>query len=91
MRITSGKDKKGRPKPARLKLPWVVNRRLKNAVMGAATTAIERGDNAFKYYYKRMVSDGITPANARHSVARKMVTTMSAMWNTGNEYDEKLV
>jgi len=91
VRATSGKDKKGRPRPARLKLPWAVNRRLKNAVMGAAITAIERGDNAFKDYYKRMVSNGITPANARHSVARKMVSTMSAMWKTGNEYDEKLL
>jgi transposase len=91
VRATSGKDKKGRPRPPRLKLPWAVNRRLKNAVMGAATTAIERGDNAFKDYYKRMVLNGITPANARHSVARKMVSTMSAMWKTGNEYDEKLL
>ena len=74
-----------------MKLPWAVNRRLKNAVMGAATTAIERGDNAFKDYYRRMVLNGITPANARHSVARKMVSTMSAMWKTGNEYDEKLL
>jgi transposase len=91
VRATSGKDKKGRPRPPRLKLPWAVNRRLKNAVMGAAITAIERGDNAFKDYYKRMVSNGITPTNARHSVARKMVSTMSAMWKTGNEYDEKLL
>jgi hypothetical protein len=37
-----------------------------------------------------MVSNGIAPANARHSVARKLVSTMSAMWKTGNEYDEKL-
>jgi hypothetical protein len=59
--------------------------------MGAATTAIERGDNAFKDYYKRMVSNGITPANARHSVARKLVSTMSAMWKNGSEYDEKLL
>jgi transposase len=91
VRITSGKDKKGKPKPPRLKLPWAVNRRLKNAVMGAAITAVERGDNAFKDYYKRMVSNGITPANARHSVARKMVSTMSTMWKTGNQYDETLV
>jgi transposase len=91
VRATSGKDKKGRPRPALLKLPWAVNRRLKNAVMGAATTAIERSDNAFKDYYERMVSNGITPANAKHSVARKMVSTMSAMWKTGNEYDEKLL
>jgi len=90
VRITSGKDKKGRPKPPRLKLPWAVNRRIKNAVMGAATSAIERGDNAFKDYYERMLSNGITPVNAKHSVARKMISTMSAMWKTGSEYDEKL-
>ena len=91
VRMTSGQDKKGRPKPARLKLPWAVNRRIKNAVMGAATSAIERGDNAFKDYYMRMLSHGIAPVNARHSVARKLVSTMSAMGKTGSEYDEMLV
>ena len=90
VRMTSGKDKKGRPRPPRLKLPWAVNRRLKNAVIGAATTAIEHGDNAFRDYYERMISNGINPTNAKHSVARKMVSTMSAMWKTGSEYDEKL-
>jgi len=91
VRMTSGTDKKGRPKPARLKLPWAVNRRIKNAVMGAAISAIEKGDNAFKGYYERMLSHGITPVNARHSVARKLVSTMSAMWKTGRPYDESLV
>ncbi|MHC4538219.1 MAG: hypothetical protein ACYS74_00380 [Planctomycetota bacterium] len=83
--------KKGRPKPPRLKLPWAVNRRLKNAVLGAATSAIERGDNAFKDYYMRMLSHGITPVNAKDSVARKMVSTLSAMWKTGGQYDGKLL
>jgi len=73
------------------RLPWAVNRQLKNAVMGAATSAIERTDNAFKDYHERMVSNGITPANAKHSVAKKMVSTMSAMWKTGSENDEKLL
>jgi len=91
VRASSGTDKKSRPKPARLKLPWAVNRRIKNAVLGAATSAIEKGDNAFKDYYQRMLSHGITPANARHSVARKLVSTMSAMWKTGSEYDQKLL
>jgi transposase len=90
VRITSGKDKKGRPRPPRLKLPWAVNRRIKNAVMGAATTAIEHSDNVFKDYYERMLSHGITPSNARHSVARKMVSTMVAMWKTNSRFDEKL-
>ena len=91
VRATSGKDKKGRPKPARLKLPWAVNRRLKNAVIGAATSAIGHGDNAFKDYYEGMVSNGITPANAKHSVARKMISTMSAMWKTDSKFDERLL
>jgi hypothetical protein len=59
--------------------------------MGAATSAIERGDNAFKDYYERMLSHGIIPVNAKHSVARKMISTMSAMWRTGSQYDEKLL
>ena len=91
VRSSSGRDKKGRPKPAHLKLPWAVNRQLKNAVMGAATSAIEHGDNAFKDYYKRMLSNEIIPTNAKHSVARKMVSTMSAMWKTESKYDEKLL
>ena len=48
VRVSSGKYKKGRPKPPILKLPWPVNGRSKEAVMGAATSAIERTDNAFK-------------------------------------------
>jgi transposase len=92
VRATSGKDKQGRPKPARLKLPWAVNRRLKNAVLGAATSAITRhSNNAFKDYYERMLSNGITPANARHSVARKMMSVMSAMWKTDSAFDPRLL
>jgi transposase len=80
VRTSSGKDKRGRSKPSRLKLPWFVDQRVKNAVLGAATSAIERGDNAFRDYYERMLSHGISPVNVRHSVARKLVSTMSAMW-----------
>ena len=90
VRSTSGKDKKGRPKPPHLHLPWAVNGQLKCAVVGAATSAIEQGDNVFKDYYERMLSNGITPVNAKHSVARKMVSTMSAMWKTSSRFDEKL-
>ena len=45
----------------------------------------------YKAYYERMLSHGIVPANAKHSVARKMVSTMSARWKTDNQYDEKLL
>jgi transposase len=90
VRVTSGTDKKGKPKPTRLKLPWAVNRRIKNAVIGATTSAINQKDNVFKDYYERMLSNGIIPSNAKHSVARKMVSTMSAMWKTDSKFAEKL-
>lgn len=79
-RTTSGKDKKGRPKPVMLQMPLACNRVLKNAIMGAAVTAINQKENAFKTDYERMVRDGITPANARHTVARKLLTVMWGMW-----------
>ena len=90
-RTTSGTDKKGNPKPARLKLPWAVNRTLKNAVLGAAQTAINQKNNGFKDYYERMVQHGVITSNARHAVARKMLTAMWAMWKTNSPFDESLV
>jgi len=86
-RTASGTDKKGKPRPARLKLPWSVNRTLKNAILGAAQTAINQKDNVFKDYYKRMVQDGMIASNARHAVARKMITVMWAMWKTNSRFD----
>ena len=90
-RSASGTDKKGRPKPARLQLPWAVNRTLKNAVLGAALSAINQKDNVFKDYYERMLKDGIIISNARHAVARKMLTVMWAMWKTNSPFNEKIV
>lgn len=90
-RTTSGTDKNGKPKPARLKLSWAVNRTLKNAVLGAALSAINQKDNIFKDYYERMLKDGIVPSNARHTVARKMLTVMWAMWKSNSSFDEKVV
>jgi len=90
-RTTSGTDKKGKPKPARLKLPWAVNRALKNAVLGAALSAINQKDNVFKDYYERMVQNGMITSNARHAVARKLLTVMWAMWKTNSSFDESLV
>jgi len=79
-RTTSGKDKKGRPKPAMLQLPWAANRVLKNAILGAALTAINSKENAFKTDYERMVQNGVVPSNARHTIARNLLTVMWGMW-----------
>lgn len=89
-RTTSGTDKKGRPKPARLQLPWSVNRTLKNAALGAATSAVNQKANVFRGYYERMLSDGIMPSNARHAVARKLLAVMWGMWKTNSRFDESL-
>jgi len=87
-RATSGTDKKGRPKPARLQLPWAVNRTLKNAVLGATSSVINQKNNLFKEYYERMLENEIMPSNARHAVARKLLTVMWAMWKTNSRFDE---
>ena len=90
-RTTSGTDKRGRPKAARLQLPWAVNRTLKNAVLGAALSAINQKDNGFRDYYERMLKDGVITSNARHAVARKLLTVMWGMWKTNSRFDENLL
>ena len=90
-RTASGTDKKGKPRPARLKLAWAVNRTLKKTLLGAALTAINQKDNAFKDYYQRMVQNGMITSNARHAVARKLLTVMWGMWKTNSPFDERIV
>lgn len=90
-RSASGTDKKGKPKPAKLQLAWAVNRLLKNVVLGAVHTAINQNKNIFKDYYERMIHDGIMTSNARHAVARKLLTVMWGMWKTNSRFNEKLV
>lgn len=87
-RTTSGTDKNGKPKPARLQLPWAANRILKNAILGAALTAINQKHNAFKADYERMVKNGIIPSNARHTVARKLLTVMWGIWKRNCQLDQ---
>jgi transposase len=86
-RTASGKDRHGHPKPPRLELAWRVNKRLKNAVMGAATSAINQKNNVFKDYYERLLNDGVSKSNARHAVARKMLTVMWGMWKNDSRFD----
>lgn len=87
MRTASGTDNKGRPKPARLQLPWICNRTLKNAVLGASLSAIKQKGNSFSDEYERMVKDGIISSNARHTVARKLLTVMWGMWKNSCQFD----
>jgi len=82
MRTTSGKDNKGIPKPAKLQLPWNCSRVLKNVVLGASLSAIRQKDNIFRADYERMIKNGIIASNARHTVARKMLTAMWGIWKS---------
>jgi len=90
-RTTSGTDRKGKPKPALLQLSRAANRILKNAVLGAAITAIHQKHNTFKKDYERMVQHGLITSNARHTVARKLLTVMWGMWKKSYQFDSDKV
>jgi transposase len=90
-RSASGTDKKGKPKPAFLQLAWHVNKVLKYVVLGAALSAINQNKNVFSCYYERMLHEGIMPSNARHAVARKMLTVMWGMWKQNSRFRENMV
>jgi len=85
-RYASGSDRNGAPKSGKVKMYPYVNRRLKACVLGAALDAIRQDDNEFSEHYKRMVQDGVSPANARHTVGRKLLTVMFGMWKTQTRY-----
>jgi len=55
-----------------------------------AISAIHHRDNIFRDDYERMVKDGITPSNARHAVARKLLTVVWGMWKNMSRFDESL-
>jgi hypothetical protein len=54
-------------------------------MLGAALTAIRQKDNALARDYERMVSDGIIQSNARHTVARKQLTTLWGIWKRSGQ------
>jgi hypothetical protein len=72
-------------------LAWQVNRHLKNAVMGTALSAVQQGDNGFARQYERLVHNGLSSGNARHTVARKILTVMWGMWKTSSPFDPSRV
>jgi transposase len=89
-RASSGQDRHGREHPAHLELAWPVNKRLKNVVMGAAISAIYSKDNGFRQDYERMVADGTVVSNARHAVARKLLTVLWGLWKNHRGFDAGL-
>jgi len=90
VRKATGTDKRGRPKPGRLCLELAANRALKDAMMGGAISAINQGDNVLSDLYHRLCAKGVLPSNVRHSVARKIIDKMIAMWKTNQPYEPDL-
>lgn len=90
-RTTSGTDRWGNANTAKLRLSQMVNRPLKSAICGAAVSVIHDHNNVFKVYYERMRYEGINVSNARHAVARKLLTVIWGMWKSNNPFDQTLV
>ena len=90
-RTSSGTDKKGRPKAGYVHLFRKVNRKLKAAIQGAVLSAIWQGKNPFADAYYRRIQEGMTLSNARHAVARKLLSVMWGMWKTSSRYESRWV
>lgn len=88
VRNTSGTDKRGRAKPGLVHVELAANRRLKNTVLGGATSAIGQGNNVLSDKYHWLRGHGVSHRNARRTVARKLIDKMVAMWVTGEHYAE---
>jgi transposase len=89
-RFASGTDKWGREKPGTLRLAWAVNKRLKDAVVGATMSAIHQGDNVIARGYQQRLAGGMSEGNARHTASRKLLDRLMAMWKTGSAYQPDL-
>lgn len=90
-RTASGTDRQGRPRPGQVKMPWRANRRLKDVVLGAAMSAIHQPGTPFAELYEQLIGRGMAPGNAWHTMARKMLKMLCAMWKTGSPYQANLV
>ena len=78
--------------PEQLRVPRYVHRYLKNAILGAAKSAIVSRDNPFADQYWRYITDGgLKPRVARRSVARSQAAVMWGMWKTGSVYEPERV
>ncbi len=86
-RATSGQDRHGREHPTQLQLAWPVNKQIKNVVIGATISAIYSRNNGFRHDYERMISNGTLTSNARHAVARRLLTVLWGMWKNASRFD----
>jgi len=69
---SSGKDSRGRYKTGQLRLARHANKRLKNAVMGAAISIINGKDSVFKDYHEQLINDGLTRSSLTRVWSEKL-------------------
>ncbi len=74
------------PQLVQVPLSVRVCRPLKNMILSAAQTAIEESTNPFTDYHRRCLDAGMTPRNARRSVARSLASVLWGMWKNGSVY-----
>ena len=67
------------------------NRLLKCAALQATRSNIMQGKGPFYRMYTKLLNQGITEKNARHTVARKIVSTMYYMWLKGFKFDAEYI
>jgi transposase len=78
------------------KAAWVhvsqaCNRPLKNAILGAAESVIQKKLGVFYEQYEQWRAAGLSYKNARRNVARSLAAVLWGMWKSGQAYDPSLV
>lgn len=63
------------------------NRVLKGTILGAAESALKKGDHPFAEQFRRGVEAGLSRRNARRNVARSLSGVLWGMWKNGSVYD----
>lgn len=77
--------------PVRLQVVRQANRRLKDAILGAAQTAIRQTDNPFARQYEQWRTENLSPPNARRNVARSLAATLWGLWKNNTRYEPRWV
>ena len=74
-------------KPVRIRgLNWNHNHDLKNLFKSAATTASAR-PGVFRTFYQERLAQGLVPAMARLTLARKIAAITLSVWKKGEAFD----
>jgi transposase len=67
------------------------NHLLRGMILGAAETAITKGDNPFRNQFDRWMQSGLSFSQARRNAARSMAAVGWGMWKSGEAYNPNRV